>query len=302
MAASPQLPVKLLAFHRDALPFFELPRFSQKVVDLFFDRDLGAEQVLAEAAGNPAAAGRLSVEWEKRTGKKDPDPHAVDFWIPRLGMDRCRQIWLRGQLESRWGGEVTLAYAEAAQEWFRRWNEQETGGDPGLLAYSDSAYLAGLLFDLLWLAACSRPGASSGLRVLFEARFKRFLSALSEVLPADSRADGEAPAFIPKRVLAASVACGSIAELWFFLEDSAYAARYLKWEVQGIPVEIRRMLQRRYLGFGPRVAAAWVADRFPQLAPFREVIRCAETPSVFAKARPELQQLARALAGAAEVG
>lgn len=291
MAASPELPSRLLAFHREALPFFELPPFSQKVVDLFFDRDLGAEQVRAEATQNPAATARLSLEWEKRTGKKDLEPHEVDFWIPRLGMDRCRHTWLRGQLEALWGIEVNLSYAEAAQEWFR-------GTDPALLAYADSAYLAGLLFDLLWIAARSRPGATPGLRVLFEARFKRFISALSEALQSKQVAAG----FIPKRILAASIACGSIAELWFFLEDSAYAARYLKWEVQGIPVEMRRMLQRRQLGFSPRIAAAWVADRFPQLAPFREVIRCAETPALFAKARPELFQLARALGSAAEVG
>jgi len=291
----PGLPDRLIRFHALALPYFDLPEMCQKVVSVFFDRDCGADQLLAQLGTNPAAAARLALEWERKTGKQDPDGHSLDYWVPRLGMDVCRRIWIRSQFEALWGVECKLTYAEAANEWMQRWVEQKPGRDP---AYGDSAHLAGMLFDVLLAASQARPDSTASLRVLFEARFKRFLQSLDHALERAERSQGR----VPKRILAAAISCRSVAELWFFAEDSAYAARYLKWEVQGIPIEMRRMLQRKYLGFNPSVAAAWVADQFPQLFPYREVIRSADTPSVFAKSRPEVLELAKVLGSAAEVG
>ena len=103
-------------------------------------------------------------------------------------------------------------------------------------------------------------------------------------------------------MLAAVIACGSVAELWFLLTDPMLAASALSWEAKGLPIEVRRLLQKKMLGFSPRIAAAWIADLQPILRPYRDVIRLAETPSALAAGKSENLWLAGISGRASEVG
>lgn len=292
------LPSRLVQFHREALPVFELPPLSQKIVEVFMDRDSGAEQLQAATSGMPAAAAWLSAEWQRVTGKSELQMKSVEFWIPRLGMETCRRVWLSHQLGARWCGSsphvASLDHARAVQEQVEAWIAADKARDP---AYADSAFLAGLLFDLLALA-WGRSQASGGLKILFEARFKRFQEALLQALEESERTGGSGA----KRMLAAVMACGSVSELWFLLTDPVLASSTLSWEAKGMPIEVRRLFQRRILGFNPRVAGAWIADVQPILRPYRDVIRLVETPSALSAGRSENFWLAGISGRASEVG
>lgn len=294
--SSPLLPTRLVQFHREALPVFELPRLSQKIVELFMDRDSGAEQLQAATSKLPAAAAWLSAEWIRATGNAEPQAKSVEYWIPRLGMETCRRVWLSRQLGARWSSApphvASLSHAKTIQDRVEGWIAASPGRDP---AYADSAFLAGLLFDLLELA---QPQSGTVLKILFEARFKRYQDALTQALDESERVGGSGS----KRVLAAAIACGSVAELWFLLADPVLAASALSWEAKGLPCEVRRLLQKKMLGFSPRVAAAWIADVQPVLRPYREVIRLAETPSALAAGKSDHFWLAGISGRASEVG
>jgi hypothetical protein len=280
------LPERLARFQREVLPCFELPALSQSIVTLLSDRDAGAEQLVAATRENPAASAWLALEWERSTGRTEELPRGVDYWVPRLGIERCRQAWISGQIEALWGEKPSLNHARRISERVDRWLGSKPGRDP---AYADSAFLAGLLFDLLAMA--SRLATDSTMKLVFEARFRRFEGALIALL---EQAEGT-PGFICRRWLAGiagAIACG---ELWLQLDDPRLAAQMLRWEARGVPSELRRLLLRRAVGFPPRVAASWIVESFPVLAPYRELVRLSEMPEAFAADRRELMQLSQLL-------
>ncbi len=267
------------------LPYFELPSLSQTVVTVLSDRDAGAEQLEAATRANPAASAWLSLEWERSTGRTEEKVRGVDYWVPRLGIERCRVAWITGQLHALWGVRSELAHARRISERVEHWVAAKPGRDP---AYCDSSFLAGLLFDLLWMSQQHGRPIDSMTKLTFEARFKRFEEGLVSTL---DRADSMS-GFLCRRWLAGvlgAIACG---ELWHQLDDPKLAAGLIQWEARALPQELRRLLVRRSLGFSPRVASAWISESFPVLAPYREVIRLGETPEAFDADRKELSQLA----------
>jgi hypothetical protein len=290
-----QLPELLRRFHEEALSCFVLPSLSQKIVTLTLDRDAGSEQLVVATRGNPAAAAWLSLEWERQTGKVEDRVREVDYWIPRLGMERCRRVWIAGQLQSLWGVPTDLPRARRIAETVESWRQQKKDRDP---SFGDSAFLGGLLFDLLWIAASRREPLSSTSKLVYEARFKRFEQGLLKTL---EQLEAQ-KSFLARRWVVAVAASVAVAELWIQLEDPQFAARMIRWDSKALPLELKRLLMRRTLGFSPKVIAAWILDQFPQLESYREVARLCETPAALAAERREAHQLAVFLGSSPELG
>jgi hypothetical protein len=285
------LPEKLQRFYLEALPWFHLPALSQKVVTVMSDRDSGAEQLLQATQANPSAAGWLALEWERATGRVDEEKREVDYWIPRLGIERCRRAWLRGQLQARWDVPVLLTYSERISQKVESFSGSK---DP---SYGDSAFLAGLLFDLLEMGMQRQRKQGSTEKLIFESRVKRFERGLENLITL-TRSQKNLSA---KRWIAGAAATVAVTELWLHLDDPSLSAEMLKWEARGYPCEIRRLLVRRALGFSPKVLATWVADAFPTLESYREGIRWSDTPAQLASDRKELFELATLLGSTPEM-
>lgn len=285
------LPERLQRFYFQALPLFYLPALSQKVVTVMSDRDSGAEQLVQATRGNPAASGWLAIEWERATGRVEEQQREVDYWIPRLGIERCRRAWVRGQLEALWGVPVRMTYSERISQ------KVESLAGPQDPSYGDSAFLAGLLFDLLEVGMQRQGKLGSTEKLIFESRLKRFERGLENLI-AITRAQKN---FTAKRWLAGAAATLAVSELWLHLDDANLSAQLLNWEVRGYPPEMRRLLIRRALGFNPKVLASWVADAFPALEFYREAIRWCEVPSQLAAGRKDLFEMATTLGSTPEM-
>jgi hypothetical protein len=267
-------------FHRRWLPRYELPRTSQRLISYLCDRDAGMSGLAVLCSENPAIPALLSREFDSRTPAHASELRTTEFYVSRLGLETVRQVVLEHQL----GRKMEFP---SAREFLERIDTSASR-----IAYTDSAFIAGLVWDLL-----DRESLSGRQKTWVESR----LDLAFEHLEAAIRIAEEEGGFPAKRWLAGCLSAASVIDAIAGLEDATFIEQVLAWERRKVPTVVQALLKSRHLGFSTCAAGAWICERIDVLRPMADAVRYLDAPQALRGASIELRKMAEILGRATEM-
>jgi hypothetical protein len=284
---------RLPEFHRLWLSRYELPTTSQAVLSYLCDRDAGVTGLAELCARNPAITVLLSQAFDARSTRPGSEARTTEFHVSQLGLQATRRLVLDHQLRAHL--HVILGRHASRKLEFRVAEEFQSRVDTSAsrMPYADSAFVAGLLWDVLEPASFlgrQKTWIDSRLDLMFE--HLEAAIALAE----------KTPGFSARRWLAASVSARCVVDAIAGLLDPSFIDQVLAWERSRLPFAVQLMLKARHLGFSTGAAGAWICERIDVLRPMADSLRHFDAPRELRGAAIEVRQMAEVLGRAAEVG
>jgi len=271
---------RLPGFHRQWLPRYELPRTSQRLVAYLCDRDAGMSGLAALCSENAAIPALLSREFDSRASGDASELRTTEFYVSRLGLESVRQVVLEHQL----GRKMEF---RSAREFLERIDTSASR-----IAYTDSAFVAGLVWDLL-----DRESLSGRQKTWVESRLDLTFERLETAIGMAEEEGG----FPAKRWLAGCLSAACVVDAIAGLEDSAFIEQVMTWERRKIPAVAQALLKSRHLGFSTSAAGAWICERIDVLRPMADAVRYLDAPQALRGASIELRKMAELLGRATEM-
>ncbi|NDD90608.1 hypothetical protein EBZ37_00765 [bacterium] len=254
--------MSLEGFHRDWLARYELPLSSQELLGYYFDRDSTVTGLSVLLARNPALPAVLGQFLDDKVDGLSSEKRTIEFIVSRIGLDSVRKLVLDHQVRLHWRLSLGLEVKKRIEfQVASRFIEKVEMGS-SRIAYGDSAFLAGALWDFLnmkELAPRERTWVESRLGLALESTEKAI--QLAE----------ELKGFPAKRWLAACLSSIYVAEAILGVLDSAFAEKVLLWERRGVPRAVQALMKSRHLGFSVHAAASWVCTRIAVLEPMSDL-------------------------------
>ncbi len=284
---------RLPEFHRLWLSRYELPKTSQAVLSHLCDRDAGVSGLARICAQNPSVPAILGQAFDARSSRQSSETRTTDFYVSQLGLQATRRLVLDHQLRAH----LHVAVGRGATKKLEfRWAEEfqsRVDTTASRMPYADSAFIAGLLWDIL------EPASFSGRQKTWvDSRLDLTFELLESAIVLADQTGG----FTAKRWLAACVSASCVVDVIAGLLDPSFIEQVRSWERSGLPIALKRLLKRRHLGFSTGAAGAWICERLDVLRPMADSIRYLDAARQLRGSAIEARQMAELLGRAAEMG